>query len=71
MENPSNTEAANRADPITYWKQGRAVCPNGHGKKAYVARVDVADLRCPDCGAVCHPAHEEEGSEGRSVRMTE
>jgi hypothetical protein len=61
MSEPSNTEAENRADPVTYHKIGRATCPNGHGRKAYVARVEVEDLRCPTCGAVCHPAHEEEG----------
>ncbi len=46
MENPSNTEAANRADPETYWIQGRAWCEDCGSFGVFVARVDVKDLKC-------------------------
>lgn len=59
MPDPSNAEASNRADPVTYWRIGRAHCPTCGTVKAYVARVDVSDLVC-DCGTVCLPAHTEE-----------
>lgn len=56
----SNTQLANEADRVTYWKLGRAVCRVCLAQRAYVAAVDVKELECP-CGGRCDPAHEEEG----------
>lgn len=54
-DDPGEWEKANRADPVTYWRQGRAYCPVCLTVKVYVAAIDVNDLLCP-CGARCLPA---------------
>lgn len=66
MSHRSNTEDANRADPVTYWIQGRAWCQTCGSFGVYVARVDVADLRCPCDGVRIPDARQEADGEGES-----
>jgi hypothetical protein len=64
MSDPGNWEDANRRDPVTYWKQGKAHCPTCGTVQIYMARVEVADLVC-DCGTTCLPACGDEANMGR------
>lgn len=38
------------------WIIGRAYCPTCDQVRAFVAHIDIEQLRC-DCGSVCEPAH--------------
>lgn len=55
MSDDPEWEKANQQDAVTYWRIGRALCPDCQTVKAYVAAVDVEDLRC-SCGSRCLPA---------------